>query len=188
MINLSHFQHCVVAPLKKVTAVLKCRVHEHSNVKEDLAPMIYWFNLNVAEVHNSNYMLIFIFLELLCKLRAWENQVVRLRCEVEKGEAVRQSLEYDLAVARKQCGMERMALEEEKEKAIKMQEHFKGKMIKICAHAVHLMAIYNMDLTFTPHLVMMVRLPLLNTCLLSWGGSLMVKGKDLQHVTLVYRL
>ncbi|XP_072260512.1 coiled-coil domain-containing protein 171 [Pyxicephalus adspersus] len=54
-----------------------------------------------------------------------ENQVVRLRCEVEKGEAVRQSLEYDLAVARKQCSMERMALEEEKAKAIRIQEHFK---------------------------------------------------------------
>lgn len=59
------------------------------------------------------------------ELRAWENQVVRLRCEVEKGEAVRQSLEYDLAVARKQCGIERMALEEEKKNAIKIQGHFK---------------------------------------------------------------
>lgn len=92
-------------------------------------------------------MLIFIFLESLCKLLAYENQVVRLRCEVEKGEAVRQSLEYDLAVARKQCGIERMALEEEKKNAIKIQGHFKGKMIKIFAHAVHFMAIYNMDST-----------------------------------------
>ncbi|PIO31587.1 hypothetical protein AB205_0159110 [Aquarana catesbeiana] len=59
------------------------------------------------------------------ELLAYENQVVRLRCEVEKGEAVRQSLEYDLAVARKQCGIERMALEEEKKNAIKIQGHFK---------------------------------------------------------------
>ncbi|KAM5192466.1 coiled-coil domain-containing protein 171 isoform 2-T3 [Mantella aurantiaca] len=59
------------------------------------------------------------------ELRSSENQLVRLRCEVEKGEAVRQSLEYDLAVARKQCSMERMALEEEQTKAIKIQEHFK---------------------------------------------------------------
>ncbi|XP_018412997.1 PREDICTED: coiled-coil domain-containing protein 171 [Nanorana parkeri] len=59
------------------------------------------------------------------ELLACENHVTRLRCEVEKGDAVRQSLEYDLAVARKECSMERMALEEEKAKAIRVQEHFK---------------------------------------------------------------
>lgn len=59
------------------------------------------------------------------ELQACENQVTRLRCEVEKGDAGRQSLAYDLAVARKECSMERMALEEEKTKAIRVQEHFK---------------------------------------------------------------
>ncbi|XP_068090472.1 coiled-coil domain-containing protein 171 isoform X2 [Hyperolius riggenbachi] len=62
------------------------------------------------------------------ELQTRESQIVKLRCEVEKGEVVRQSLEFDLAVARKQCGSERVALEDEKAKAIRIQEHFKEQM------------------------------------------------------------
>uniref|UniRef100_A0A8C6XQ37 Coiled-coil domain containing 171 n=1 Tax=Naja naja TaxID=35670 RepID=A0A8C6XQ37_NAJNA len=45
-------------------------------------------------------------------LSNYESQIARLRAEVEKGEAVRQSLEYELAVARKEVGIERYSSEE----------------------------------------------------------------------------
>ncbi|KAM9329564.1 coiled-coil domain-containing protein 171 [Gastrophryne carolinensis] len=62
------------------------------------------------------------------ELQANESQLVKLRCEVERGEVVRQSLEYDLALARKQCNVERMALEEEKANTIRIQDLFKAQM------------------------------------------------------------
>ncbi|CAI9559591.1 unnamed protein product, partial [Staurois parvus] len=77
--------------------------------------------LQLNKLKNENIALVSKHNE---ELLTWENKVVRLRCEIEKGEAVRQSLEYELAVAKKQCTMERMALEEEKTKAIGIQEHF----------------------------------------------------------------
>ncbi|XP_066468681.1 coiled-coil domain-containing protein 171 [Tiliqua scincoides] len=45
-------------------------------------------------------------------LSNYESQVAKLRAEVEKGEALRQSLEYELAVARKEVGLERCSLED----------------------------------------------------------------------------
>ncbi|KAM4710391.1 coiled-coil domain-containing protein 171 [Discoglossus pictus] len=48
-------------------------------------------------------------------------QVIKLRSEVEKGEAERQRLEYELAVLRKQCSADRMALEEEKQHSLRLQ-------------------------------------------------------------------
>ncbi|XP_075714901.1 coiled-coil domain-containing protein 171 [Rhinoderma darwinii] len=62
------------------------------------------------------------------ELSSCENQLAKYRCEVEKGEAVRQSLEYELAVARKQCSLERMALQEEKENSFVKQELFKAQI------------------------------------------------------------
>ncbi|ETE67124.1 putative protein C9orf93 [Ophiophagus hannah] len=46
------------------------------------------------------------------ELSNYESQIAKLRAEVEKGEAVRQSLEYELAVARKEVGIERYSSEE----------------------------------------------------------------------------
>ncbi|XP_056375568.1 coiled-coil domain-containing protein 171 [Hyla sarda] len=62
------------------------------------------------------------------ELSSCESQLGKLRCEVEKGEAVRQSLEYELAEVRKQCSMERMALQEEKENSYVKQELFKAQI------------------------------------------------------------
>ncbi|KAM4051878.1 coiled-coil domain-containing protein 171 isoform 1-T4 [Anomaloglossus baeobatrachus] len=62
------------------------------------------------------------------ELSSCESQVAKLRSEVEKGEAVRQSLEYELAVARKQCGIERIALQEEKDNFFVKQELFKAQI------------------------------------------------------------
>ncbi|XP_075450878.1 coiled-coil domain-containing protein 171 isoform X3 [Ascaphus truei] len=59
------------------------------------------------------------------EMTTYESQIAKLRSEVEKGEAVRQSLEYELLVARKGCRMERKAKEEEKANSIRMQEQFK---------------------------------------------------------------
>ncbi|CAI5796493.1 Hypothetical predicted protein [Podarcis lilfordi] len=45
------------------------------------------------------------------ELSNYESQIAKLRAEVEKGEAVRQSLEYELAFARKEVGIERYSSE-----------------------------------------------------------------------------
>nr|XP_048308969.1 coiled-coil domain-containing protein 171 isoform X1 [Myodes glareolus] len=60
------------------------------------------------------------------ELSSYESQVARLRSEVEKGEALRQRLEYDLAVARKEAGLGRRAAEERLAEAQRIQE-------KLCA-------------------------------------------------------
>ncbi|NWH59233.1 CC171 protein, partial [Geococcyx californianus] len=47
------------------------------------------------------------------ELSNYECQIVKLRLEVEKGEAVRQSLEYELAIARKDARLKVYAVEQE---------------------------------------------------------------------------
>ncbi|XP_069863794.1 coiled-coil domain-containing protein 171 isoform X3 [Dipodomys merriami] len=56
------------------------------------------------------------------ELSSYESQIAKLRSEVEKGEALRQSLEYDLAVARKEAGLGRRAAEERLAEAHRIQE------------------------------------------------------------------
>nr|XP_015850423.1 coiled-coil domain-containing protein 171 isoform X3 [Peromyscus maniculatus bairdii] len=56
------------------------------------------------------------------ELSSFESQIARLRSEVEKGEALRQRLEYDLAVARKEAGLGRRAAEERLAEAQRTQE------------------------------------------------------------------
>ncbi|XP_037058593.1 coiled-coil domain-containing protein 171 isoform X3 [Peromyscus leucopus] len=56
------------------------------------------------------------------ELSSYESQIARLRSEVEKGEALRQRLEYDLAVARKEAGLGRCAAEERLAEAQRTQE------------------------------------------------------------------
>ncbi|XP_069818180.1 coiled-coil domain-containing protein 171 [Dendropsophus ebraccatus] len=62
------------------------------------------------------------------ELSSCESQLGKLCSEVEKGEAIRQSLEYELAEVRKQCSIERMALQEEKESSFVKQELFKAQI------------------------------------------------------------
>ncbi|NXY47459.1 CC171 protein, partial [Ceuthmochares aereus] len=47
------------------------------------------------------------------ELSSCECQIVKLRLEVEKGEAIRQSLEYELVVARKDARLKICAAEEQ---------------------------------------------------------------------------
>ncbi|NXC21251.1 CC171 protein, partial [Corythaeola cristata] len=47
------------------------------------------------------------------ELTNYESQIVKLRSEIEKGEAVRQSLEYELAIARKEARLKTYVAEEE---------------------------------------------------------------------------
>uniref|UniRef100_A0A671EL16 Coiled-coil domain containing 171 n=1 Tax=Rhinolophus ferrumequinum TaxID=59479 RepID=A0A671EL16_RHIFE len=65
------------------------------------------------------------------ELASYESQIAKLRSEVEKGEALRQSLEYDLAVARKEAGLGRRAAEERLAEAQRIQE-------KLCAQNTEL--------------------------------------------------
>lgn len=60
-----------------------------------------------------------------------ESQIAKLRSEVEKGEALRQSLEYDLAVARKEAGLARRAAEERLAEAHRIQEKLCGKTASV---------------------------------------------------------
>ncbi|NWW51398.1 CC171 protein, partial [Pedionomus torquatus] len=59
------------------------------------------------------------------ELSNYESQIVKLRSEIEKGEAVRQSLEYELAVVRKDARLKIYAAEEElrdaKNKLVELQ-------------------------------------------------------------------
>ncbi|XP_076218250.1 coiled-coil domain-containing protein 171 isoform X4 [Aptenodytes patagonicus] len=59
------------------------------------------------------------------ELSNYESQIVKLRSEIEKGEAVRQSLEYELAIARKDARLKVYAAEEElsdaKNKLVELQ-------------------------------------------------------------------
>ncbi|XP_020919133.1 coiled-coil domain-containing protein 171 [Sus scrofa] len=65
------------------------------------------------------------------ELASYESHIAKLRSEVEKGEALRQSLEYDLAVARKEAGLGRRAAEERLAEAHRIQE-------KLCAQNAEL--------------------------------------------------
>ncbi|KFO30454.1 hypothetical protein H920_08150 [Fukomys damarensis] len=56
------------------------------------------------------------------ELSSYESQIAKLRSEVEKGEALRQNLEYDLAVARKETGLGRRVAEERLAEAHRIQE------------------------------------------------------------------
>ncbi|XP_006864542.1 PREDICTED: coiled-coil domain-containing protein 171-like [Chrysochloris asiatica] len=60
------------------------------------------------------------------ELASYESQIAKLRSEVEKGEALRQSLEYDLAVARKEAGLGRRAAEEKLAEAQRIQEKLRA--------------------------------------------------------------
>ncbi|XP_036094983.1 coiled-coil domain-containing protein 171 isoform X4 [Rousettus aegyptiacus] len=65
------------------------------------------------------------------ELAGYESQIAKLRSEVEKREALRQSLEYDLAVARKEAGLGRRAAEERLAEAHRIHE-------KLCAQNTEL--------------------------------------------------
>ncbi|XP_058287088.1 coiled-coil domain-containing protein 171 isoform X2 [Hylobates moloch] len=67
------------------------------------------------------------------ELARYESQIAKLRSEVEKGEALQQNLEYDLAVARKEAGLGRQAAEERLAEAHRIQE-------KLCAQNSELQA------------------------------------------------
>lgn len=51
---------------------------------------------------------------------------------MEKGEALRQRLEYDLAVVRKESGMGRRMVEERLDEALRTQEKLCGKAALFC--------------------------------------------------------
>ncbi|OCU00934.1 coiled-coil domain-containing protein 171 isoform X2 [Xenopus laevis] len=59
---------------------------------------------------------------------SYENQFARLRSQVEKGEAVRQNLEYELAVAKKQYKVAKTSGEEEKANSVRIQAQFKAQI------------------------------------------------------------
>ncbi|XP_036116850.1 coiled-coil domain-containing protein 171 isoform X3 [Molossus molossus] len=69
------------------------------------------------------------------ELASYESQIAKLRSEVEKGEALRQSLEYDLAVARKEAGLGRRAAEERLAEAHRIQEKLRAQNTELQGRA-----------------------------------------------------
>nr|XP_056722632.1 coiled-coil domain-containing protein 171-like [Euleptes europaea] len=60
------------------------------------------------------------------ELSKYLSQIAKLRAEVEKGEAVRQSLEYELAIARKEAGLKRCSTEDKLCEANKQTEQLRA--------------------------------------------------------------
>ncbi|XP_040396905.1 coiled-coil domain-containing protein 171 isoform X9 [Cygnus olor] len=88
---------------KNESQLLKNSDESELDSDEDLAWQLYEAEkekLDIAIKHHQ-------------ELSNHEIQIVKLRCEVEKGEAVRQSLEYELAVARKDANLRMRDAEEE---------------------------------------------------------------------------
>ncbi|XP_050572466.1 coiled-coil domain-containing protein 171 isoform X4 [Cygnus atratus] len=88
---------------KNESQLLKNSDESELDTDEDLAWQLYEAEkekLDIAIKHHQ-------------ELSNHEIQIVKLRCEVEKGEAVRQSLEYELAVARKDANLRMRDAEEE---------------------------------------------------------------------------
>ncbi|PNI54431.1 CCDC171 isoform 3 [Pan troglodytes] len=93
------------------------------DITDNLRKKLHWAKkekLEITTKHNA-------------ELASYESQIAKLRSEVEKGEALRQSLEYDLAVARKEAGLGRRAAEERLAEAHRIQE-------KLCAQNSELQA------------------------------------------------
>uniref|UniRef100_A0A8D0BJB0 Coiled-coil domain containing 171 n=1 Tax=Salvator merianae TaxID=96440 RepID=A0A8D0BJB0_SALMN len=82
------FPHNCTVPDMETKDDLRRKLHQAKKEK-----------LDITAKHNS-------------ELSNYESQIAKLRAEVEKGEAVRQSLEYELAVARKEIGVERCSSED----------------------------------------------------------------------------
>lgn len=70
----------------------------------------------------------------------YENQIIKLRSQFERGEAVRQGLEYELAVARKDAHLKMCTAEEElsdaKNKLVELQGRFQRSKDGIKAKSV----------------------------------------------------
>lgn len=70
----------------------------------------------------------------------YEKQIIKLRSEFEKGEAIRQGLEYELAVARKSAHLKMCTAEEElcdaKNKLKELQGRFQRSKDEIKARSV----------------------------------------------------
>ncbi|XP_053157808.1 coiled-coil domain-containing protein 171 isoform X2 [Hemicordylus capensis] len=89
------------------------------DTKEDLRRKLHQAKkekLDITAKHNA-------------ELSNYESQIARLRAEVEKGEALRQSLEYELAIARKEAGLERYSSEDKLCEANKEIEQLQATII-----------------------------------------------------------
>ncbi|XP_074851031.1 coiled-coil domain-containing protein 171 isoform X2 [Carettochelys insculpta] len=90
--------HCMQSELM----LLQNSSQSELDVTEDLRRKLHQAKkekLDITTKHNQD-------------LSNYESQIARLRSEVEKGEALRQSLEYELVIARKDAGFERYSSEE----------------------------------------------------------------------------
>lgn len=66
--------------------------------------------------------------QFLSQLSIFESQIAKLRADVEKGEAMRQSLEYELAISKKEAGLERYSVEYKLCEANKQIEQLQGRI------------------------------------------------------------
>ncbi|XP_021108528.1 coiled-coil domain-containing protein 171 isoform X2 [Heterocephalus glaber] len=113
-INTSHNAIGDTQRLKNPSSDVKQLIKNETDldITADLRKKLHWAKkekLEMTTKHNA-------------ELSSYESQIAKLRSEVEKGEAFRQSLEYDLAVARKETGLGRRAAEERLAEACRIQE------------------------------------------------------------------
>uniref|UniRef100_K7GK18 Coiled-coil domain containing 171 n=1 Tax=Pelodiscus sinensis TaxID=13735 RepID=K7GK18_PELSI len=90
--------HCIQSELR----IVQNSGQSELDVTEDLRRKLHQAKkekLDITTKHNQD-------------LSNYESQIARLRSEVEKGEAIRQSLEYELVIARKDAGLQRYSAEE----------------------------------------------------------------------------
>ncbi|XP_066897568.1 coiled-coil domain-containing protein 171 isoform X2 [Kogia breviceps] len=109
--------------LKNASSDIKQMVKNETDldITADLRKKLHWAKkekLEITTKHNA-------------ELASYGSQIAKLRSEVEKGEALRQSLEYDLAVVRKEAGLGRRAAEERLAEAHRIQQ-------KLCAQNAEL--------------------------------------------------
>uniref|UniRef100_A0A6I8PP72 Coiled-coil domain containing 171 n=1 Tax=Ornithorhynchus anatinus TaxID=9258 RepID=A0A6I8PP72_ORNAN len=102
-------------------------IHRHRNVPSDTKPTgkSNCCDLDVAtelrkKLHRAKREKLDLTAKHNAELSVCESQIAKLQSEVEKGEAVRQSLEYELALVRKVAGLERFAAEEKLAEAQKI--------------------------------------------------------------------
>ncbi|MGH0155284.1 UNVERIFIED_CONTAM: hypothetical protein FKN15_029138 [Acipenser sinensis] len=61
------------------------------------------------------------------EISRYESQVAKLRAQLEKGEAIRQNVEYEIALVRKDAGLEKCTSEERMANLYQVKEQLKGR-------------------------------------------------------------
>ncbi|XP_017693412.1 PREDICTED: coiled-coil domain-containing protein 171 isoform X3 [Lepidothrix coronata] len=111
--------NCSVTETKSLHNV-ECELHQNSSESDLDAVLDLRWKLLQAKAENLD-----LTIQHNQEVSNYESQIIKLRLEFERGEAIRQSLEYELAVARKDAHLKMCTAEEElsdaKNKLVELQ-------------------------------------------------------------------